>query len=175
MLVARCTRPSATKIASALRLQPRLQRGAESSSHNPAAAKCVEGSGDARFVLAALDWCLRQAREPLDMLARMNTSLCIRHVRRHARLLCSQAAARQRSSHTMDIFGCTSRGPLPLMVVHAVVQWAASVSSMCRPRAIARSTSHNACAARVDLSVSLEPQGSSERGPRHRRPIVHVL
>ena len=49
----------------------------------------------------------------------------------------------------MDIFGCTSRGPLPLMVVHAVVQWAASVSSMCRPRAIARSTSHNACAARV--------------------------
>ena len=34
---------------------PCLQRGAESSSHNPAAAKCVEGSGDARFVLVALD------------------------------------------------------------------------------------------------------------------------
>ena len=76
VLVARCTRPSATKIASALRLQPRLQRGAESSdSHNPAAAKCVEGSGDARFVLAALDWCLRQTREPRARHARTHEHL----------------------------------------------------------------------------------------------------
>ena len=56
VLVARCTRPSATKIASAVWLQPRLQRGAESSARNLAAAKCVEGRGEALFVLATLVW-----------------------------------------------------------------------------------------------------------------------
>ena len=65
------------------------------------------------------------------------------------RLVCSQAAARQWSSHTMDVYGCTSREQFELMVVHAVVQWFASDCCVCRPRAIARSTSHNACAARV--------------------------
>ena len=143
-----CTRPIAMENASAVQQQLPLQRGAESSSHNPAAAKCVEGGGDARFVLAALDWCLRQAREPLDMLARMNTSLCIRHGR-HARLMCSQAAGRQWSSQTMDIFDYTSRGQLHMVLVYAAVQWLASLCRMCRPRAIARSTSHSACAARV--------------------------
>jgi hypothetical protein len=104
--------------------------------------------GDARFVVAALDWSPRQACEPLDMLARMNTSLCIRHGR-HARLMCSQAAARQWSSYTMDFYGCTSRGQLDLLVVQTVVQWFASLCCMYRPRAIARSTSRNACVARV--------------------------
>ena len=104
--------------------------------------------GDALFVLAGLVWYRRQACEQLGMHARMNTSCTIRHGR-HARLMCSQAAARQWSSHTMDVYGCTSRGQFELMVVHAVVQWFASVCCVCRPRAIARSTSHNACAARV--------------------------
>ena len=40
------------EIVSSVQLQPRLQRGAESSAHNLAAAKLVEGRGDARFVLA---------------------------------------------------------------------------------------------------------------------------
>ena len=88
VVVARCTGPSATKIASAVGLQPRLQRGAESTSCNLAAAKLVEGRGDARFVLAGLAWCPRQAREQLSMHARMNTSCTIRHGR-YARLVCS--------------------------------------------------------------------------------------
>ena len=63
----------------------------------------------------------------------------------HDRLMCSQAAARQWSLHTMDINGYTSRGPLHSMVVHAVVQWLPSFYRMCRPRTIARSTSLSAC------------------------------
>ena len=43
--------------AAAVKQQLPLQRGAESSARNPAAAKCVEGRGDALFVLAALIWC----------------------------------------------------------------------------------------------------------------------
>ena len=31
-----------------------IRRAQEASAHNPAAAKCVEGRGDALFVLAAL-------------------------------------------------------------------------------------------------------------------------
>ena len=58
------------EIASAVQLQPRLQCGAESSAHNPTAAKFVEESDDVRFVLAALAWCSRQAREQLGMHAR---------------------------------------------------------------------------------------------------------
>ena len=143
-----CTRPIAMENAAAVQQQLPLQRGAESSARNPAAAKCVEGRGDARFVLAELAWCHRQAREHLSMHARMNTSCTIRHGR-HARLMCLQAAARQWSSHKMEIYGCTSRGKLHMVVLHAVVQWFASVCCMCRPRAIARSTTHNAFAARV--------------------------
>ena len=82
------------------------------------------------------------------MHARMNTSCTIQHGR-HARLMCSQAAGRQWSSHAMDIYGSTSRGPLHVVVVHAVVQWLASLCRMCRPRTIARSTSLSACSARV--------------------------
>ena len=33
----------------------------------------------------------------------------------------------QWSSHTMDTFGWTSRGPLQLLVVQVVVQWFASI------------------------------------------------
>ena len=62
----------------------------------------------------------------------------------HDRLMCSQAAARQWILHTLDINGYTSRGPLHSMVVHTVVQWFASFCRVCRPRAIARSTSHTA-------------------------------
>ena len=51
-LIGHRTGPSAMEIASAVQLQPRLQRSAESSAHNLAAAKLVEGRGDARFVLA---------------------------------------------------------------------------------------------------------------------------
>ena len=82
------------------------------------------------------------------MHARMTHSLTIRHGR-HDRLMCSQAAGRQWSSHAMDIYGSTSRGPLHVVVVHAVVQWLASLCRMCRPRTIARSTSLSACSARV--------------------------
>ena len=107
-----------------------------------------EQRSEALFVLAAVVWCPRKACEHLGMHARMNTSLTIRHGR-HARLMCSQAAGRQWSSQTMNIDGWTSRGQLHLIELHAVVQWFASVCCVCRPRAIARSTSHNACAARV--------------------------
>ena len=148
MVTVLCTRPSATKIASAVRLQPCLQRSAESIAHNPTAAKCVEGHGDVRFVLAGLAWCRRQTREQLNMHSRIHTSLTTWHGR-HARLMCSQAAARQWSLHTMDINGYTSRGPLHSMVVHAVVQWLPSLCRMCRPRTIARSTSLSACSACV--------------------------
>ena len=148
MVTVLCTRPSATKIASAVRLQPCLQRSAESIAHNPTAAKCVEGHGDVRFVLAGLAWCRRQTREQLNMHSRIHTSLTTWHGR-HARLMCSQAAGRQWSSQTMDIFDYTSRGQLHMVLVHAAVQWLASVCRMCRPRAIARSTSLSACAARV--------------------------
>ena len=86
------------------------------------------------------------------MHARMNTSCTIQHGR-HARLMCSQAAGRQWSSHAMDIYGSTSRGPLHVVVVHAVVQWLASLCRMCRPRTIARSTSLSACSARVERST----------------------
>ena len=54
-----CTRPIVMEKASAVQQQLPLQRGAESSARNPAAAKCVEGRGDALFVLAALVWCGR--------------------------------------------------------------------------------------------------------------------
>ena len=54
-----CTRPIAMENASAVQQQLPLQRSAESSARNPAAAKCVEGRGDALFVLAALVWCGR--------------------------------------------------------------------------------------------------------------------
>ena len=67
----------------------------------------------------------------------------------HDCLMCSQAAARQWSLHTMDMNGYTSRGPLHSMVVHAVVQWLPSLCCMCRPRTIARSTSLSACSACV--------------------------
>ena len=82
------------------------------------------------------------------MHARMNTSLSTRRGQ-HDRLMCSQAAARQWSLHTMITCGFTSRGQLHLMVVHAVVQRLASVCRMCGPRSIAISTSLIACAARV--------------------------
>ena len=52
---------------------------------------------------------------------------------------------RQWSSHKVDTYGCTSRGPLHLMVVHTVVQWLASLCRGCRRIAIARSTSHSVC------------------------------
>lgn len=125
-----------------------LRRAQEASAHNTDAEMMEDERGDAFFVLAGLVWYRRQAREQLGMHAHINTSCTIRHGR-HARLMCSQAAARQWSSHTMDIYGSTSRGPLHVMVVHAVMQWLASLCRMCRPRAIARSTSHSACAARV--------------------------
>ena len=101
MVTVLCTRPSATKIASAVRLQPCLQRSAESIAHNPTAAKCVEGHGDVRFVLAGLAWCRRQTREQLNMHSRIHTSLTTWHGR-HARLMCSQAAARQWSLHSYN-------------------------------------------------------------------------
>ena len=100
------------------------------------------------------------------MHARINTSCTIRHGR-HACLMCSQAAARQWSSHTMDIYGSTSRGPLHVMVVHAVMQWLASLCRMCRPRAIAISTSLSACAARVVRGRSSHLSRAS-RGFRER-------
>ena len=104
-----------------LKIATCIQRAQEESAHNTDTEMMEDERGDAIFVVAALDWCPRQAREPLDMLARMNTSLCIRHGR-HARLLCSQPAGRQWSSHTMDIFDCTSRGQLHMVLVHAAVQ-----------------------------------------------------
>ena len=110
-----CEKLAPLKIATCIR------RAQEESAHNTDAEMMEDERGDAIFVVAALDWCPRQAREPLDMLARMNTSLCIRHGR-HARLLCSQPAGRQWSSHTMDIFDCTSRGQLHMVLVHAAVQ-----------------------------------------------------
>ena len=72
-----------------------------------------------------------------------------KRIAQHDRLMCSQAAARQWSLHTMVTCGLTSRGQLHLMVVHAVVQRLASVCRMCGPRSIAISTSLIACAARV--------------------------
>ena len=78
------------------------------------------------------------------MHARMTHLLTTRHGPHDSDML-GQAAARQWSSHTVDIYGWTSRGPLQLMVLHAAVQWFASFRSVCRPRAIARSTSHSAC------------------------------
>jgi len=90
----------------------------------------------------------------------------------HDRLMCLQAAARQWSSHTVDINGCTSRVPLHLMVVHAVVQWLPSICRVCRPRTIAISTSLSACSACVvrgrskRLSRALR---APERHPGHRR------
>ena len=45
----------------------------------------------------------------------------------------------------MDFHGCTSRGQVESVVLHAVVQWFASDCCVCRRRAIARSISHNAC------------------------------
>ena len=125
-----------------------IRRAQEASAHNTDAEMMEDERGDALFVLAGLVWYRRQAREQLGMHARMNTSCTTRHGR-HARLMCSQAAGRQWSSHLMDIYGSTSRGPLHMVVVHAVVQWLASLCRMCRPRAIAISTSLSACAARV--------------------------
>ena len=100
------------------------------------------------------------------MHARMNTSCTIRHGR-HARLMCSQAAGRQWSSQAMDIYGYTSRGRLRMVLVHAAVQWLASVCRMCGPRAIARSTSLSACAARVVRGRSYRLSRAS-RGFRER-------
>ena len=87
----------------------------------------------------------------------------------HDRLMCSQAAARQWSVHTMDINGYTSRGPLHSMVVHAVVQcqWLPSLCRMCRPRTITRSASLSVCSARVvrgrHLRLSRASRGFRER------------
>ena len=96
-----------------------------------------------------------------------------------AHLMCSQAVEGQWSSHTMDFYDWTRRGPLQLVVVHAVVQWFASFCCVWRPRSIARSTSHIACIAR-DVSgwfgVALEPHGLSLGDPRHReRTGIKVL
>ena len=76
-----------------LKIAACIRRAQEASAHNTDAEMMEDERGDAHFVLAALDWCPRQACEPLDMLASMNTPLCIWHGR-HARLMCSQAAAR---------------------------------------------------------------------------------
>ena len=95
-----------------------------------------------------------------------------------AHLMCSQAVEGQWSSHTMDFYDWTRRGPLQLVVVHAVVQWFASFCCVWRPRSIARSTSHIACIAR-DVSgwfrVALEPHGLSLGDPRHRGRTGKVL
>ena len=42
-----------------LKIAACIRRAQEPSASNPAAAKCVEGRGDALFVLAALVWCGR--------------------------------------------------------------------------------------------------------------------
>ena len=78
------------------------------------------------------------------MHARMTHLLTTRHGPHDSDML-GQAAARQWSSPTVDNYDWTRRGPLQLMVLHTAVQWSASFCSMCRPRAIARSTSHSAC------------------------------
>ena len=103
---------------------------AGASAHNIDAAMMEDERGNALFVLAGLGWCPRQAREQLGMYAHMNTSCTIRHAR-HGRLMCSQAAGRQWISQTMDIFDCTSCGQLHKVLVHAAVQWFASVCCMC--------------------------------------------
>ena len=72
--------------------------------------------------------------------------------------------------------GLTSRGPLQLMVVHAVVQRLASVCRMRGQKTIAIYSSRVQHALReVGLSVSLEPQGASESGPRHWIRIWDIL
>ena len=63
----------------------------------------------------------------------------------HDRCMPSQAVEVEWSSHTMDFYGWISRGPLQLVMVHAVVQWFALFRCVWRPRAIARSTSHSVC------------------------------
>ena len=123
--------------------------------------------------LAGLAWCPRQVREQLHMRdSRMNTSLSTRRGQ-NDRLMCSQAAARQRSfAYTVDTNGCTSRGPLHLMVgtcrgVHSGFhRFAACVATdndhqidlshrVCAQHALTCRMSREVC-----LSVSPEPQAS---------------
>ena len=88
------------------------------------------------------------------------------------------AAERQWSSHKVDKYGCTSRGPLHLMVVHAVVQWLASLCRGCRRRAIARSTSHSACNSTCCEWLCLrlfKPLKLSLGGIRHPRRTIQVI
>ena len=81
----------------------------------------------------------RHARTHEHLLHHTAWTACSPHVLAGRRL----AAGRQWSSHTMDFYGCTSGGQLDLVLVHAAVQWFASVCSMCRPITNARSTSHS--------------------------------
>jgi len=69
------------------------------------------------------------------MHARTTQSLTTRHGP-HDSDMPGQVAAGQWSSHTVDFFGCTSRGPLQLMVVRAVMQWFASLRHVEVTRAI---------------------------------------
>ena len=62
-----CTRPSAMKIASAVRHQPRLEFGDRSSTQKTDAAMMADERNIAPFALAALRWYLRHAYQPLAM------------------------------------------------------------------------------------------------------------
>ena len=44
-----------------------IRRAQEASAHNTDAEMMEDERGDARFVVAALDWCSRQTCEPLHM------------------------------------------------------------------------------------------------------------
>ena len=88
------------------------------------------------------------------MHARMTHSLTARHDR-HDRRMSSQAAAGQWSSHAVDFYDWTSRGPLELMLVDTAVQWFASLWCVRRPRGITRWTSHSACEARAERGQRL--------------------
>jgi len=150
-----CTRPIAMENA---RLQPfssscaTFQRGAETREQRlqPGRGK-VCGRARRRALCARCSRLVCQVNPRAARHAHTHEYLTVHTAwtAQHARLMCSRAAARQWSSHAMDIYGSTSRGPLHVVVVHAVVQWLASLCRMRRPRAIARSTSHSACAARV--------------------------
>ena len=154
-----CTSQAIWLLHSPKRDRKRFSRstGAATSAASESSAplhRCGDDGGRARRRALCTRWTrlMSQASPRAAKHARTHEYLmhhtALRHGR-HARLMCLQAAARQWSSHRIDIYGCTSRGQLHMVVLHAVVQWFASVCCMCRPRAIARSTSHNACAARV--------------------------
>lgn len=121
-----CTRPSAMKKAAAVRQQPRLQSERMSSLCSAIVVMLVGERGDAFFACAARSWYQRQACESVDR--------CLQAWHAHSphgtdvrgRLMCSQAVEGQWSSHRVNIYDWTSRGPLLFIIVIMDVQWFAT-------------------------------------------------